>query len=303
MPVINVFGPSGSGKTFYIRQKKPIEIDYEILKTREDTIDFMDRVRLPVLVDNYESVASCIGIKELRGNVYIVSETKLDLDIIQEYLEVPRPTPEVLSVALRRPVTLEESLGNLHLLFNGTFDARDVFRDPFTYVESLFHKDYRFDLDRILSEHGHVFGIVHENCVSENPELSESLSLADILDSYIYSETSWEVGPFFHAAACLKPAFIMRPMKFEKMRTGSMWTKFSNMCMKKSRLKKLGIPLEHISLLVQKANAGDPLQEFTDPYDLDTINQLSLSVKIKPKILNQLKKVRRQNQTPPRQAK
>jgi len=35
------------------------------------------------------------------------------------------------------------------------------------------------------------------------------------------------------------------------------------------------------------------LTEITQTYDLDTINQLSLDVKIKPKIMNGLKKIRK----------
>jgi len=304
MPVINVYGKHGSGKSFYFKNKPVIEIDYEILKTKEDTLDFLERMKCSskaVLVDNYESVTSCSGIGELYGNVYIISESKLELKNIEGYFQVPQVSATELTKALggAREVTEDEANGNLHLLFSSTFDARDIFQDTFKYVEYLFSNVCELNLDKVNSEHGHLFGIIHENCISLDPRVSESFSDADMLDSYIYSDTSWNVLPFFYVSACMIPSSILRPLKFDTLRTGSMWTKFSNMCMKRNRLKKLGYPLDTISLLVQKANAGDPLSEIKDTYDLDTINQLALLTKIKVKTLNQLKKVRRQNQTPP----
>jgi hypothetical protein len=103
----------------------------------------------------------------------------------------------------------------------------------------------------------------------------------------------WDVVPFFINSACFIPSLYIRPHTFTKLRPGSMWTKFSNMSMKQIRLKKLNKKIDDLRLIVLKANAGDPLTEITQTYDLDTINQLSLDVKIKPKIMNGLKKIRK----------
>jgi hypothetical protein len=121
----------------------------------------------------------------------------------------------------------------------------------------------------------------------------DSLSTADLFDSLIYSQKTWDVVPFFINSACFIPSLYIRPHMFTKLRPGSMWTKFSNMSMKQIRLKRLNKKIDDLRLIVLKANAGDPLTEITQTYDLDTINQLSLDVKIKPKIMNGLKKIRK----------
>lgn len=297
MPVLNVWGPPGSGKTHWFDHEYDgpplIRVGFDILKSKEATIDIIERVKDWILVDDYESVINCAGISELKGNVYILSETKLTFDWVQGWMTIPRPERYELEARLKRPITETELNGNLHLLFNCSISKRDDFHDPFTYVRGIFDGTIPIDTNYSMSEHGHIFGIVHENYISTDPRVSDSLSFADILDSRIYSETSWDVAPFFHVSACLIPASIMKPTSIPALKTGSMWTKYANSCMKRTRLKKLSVHSDTIPMYITYANMGDPMTQF-DSFDIDTLNQLSTE-KIKPKIMNHLKKVRKES--------
>ena len=308
MPITNVFGPPGTGKTFYFSQKKDmIYINHDILKTREGTIDFFEKMnssKLSVVIDDYDSVSTCIGLNSIptdtKTEIYILSETRL---AIGNPLQLPRVTAEEFSKHLGKTVTEEELKNenyNMHIFKQDFSWMRDRFFDSYKYIENLASGKIPFHYNKVFHEHGHCFGIVHENYIDATnlsidtcANMYDSLSTADMFDSLIYSQKTWDVVPFFINSACFIPSLYIRPHTFTKLRPGSMWTKFSNMSMKQIRLKKLNKKIDDLRLIVLKANAGDPLTEITQTYDLDTINQLSLDVKIKPKIMNGLKKIRK----------
>jgi hypothetical protein len=121
-----------------------------------------------------------------------------------------------------------------------------------------------------------------------------SLSDSDIIDMKIYSDVSWDLMNYFNVSACLIPAYYMRSSKnkqqTEELKAGSIWTKTSNMLMKRNRMKRLRLrDRDEIQVMVMKANAGQELDPRFDSYDLDSINQISFN-KIKPRILSTLKK-------------
>lgn len=307
--VINIYGPAGCGKTMFMSTIKHIDLDHDLLRTKEKTQVFMDMMKyafIPLVFDNYEISEGLIGIKdlkELRVPFYIISNTRIDnLDIITSYFEFPKVPVEDFAKHLSIPIenakeTLKKTNGNMiaaKLDIINFKSQRDQFLSSYEYVDELInsYSTVKF-IDRYLSEHGNTLGIIHENYpgfIGDDLEslvnISHSLSDSVIIDEKIYSEISWDLMPFFNVSACIIPCCWIEPQK-QTLRPGSIWTKYSNMCMKKNRLKKLKIPLEYINLWVSRANSGEKIP--FDSYDLDSINQLSLS-KIKPKILNTLKK-------------
>jgi len=310
--VVNVYGKPGCGKTtFFARHVKHIQFDHEILKSKDRTCDFLDIMRyslLPLVLDDYELVEGSIGIKELkplRVALYIVSTNKISsLDVITKYYEFPGvPVDEFansVGVTVENATELlEKSGGNMHTVkldLENFKSERDVFKSSREYVQEIVSrsKPVTSFLDKHLSEHGNTFGIIHENypdfCSQSLHLVSQSLSDADIIDGAIYQDMSWELMPFFNVSACLIPAFHFSSSSSPNLRPASIWTKTSNMLMKRNRLKKLqGVNRDSVSLLVQKLNAGEDAPPRFSSYDLDSLNQLSFT-KIKPRVLTSLKK-------------
>lgn len=307
--VVNVYGKSGCGKTtFFSRHVKHINFDHELLKSKDRTCDFLDMMRyslLPLVLDDYELVEGAIGIKELkplRLPLYIISTNKISsLDVVTTHYEFTGVPVEEFARSQgisteRATELLEKSNGNMHTVkldLDNFKSDRDVFTSSKEYVQDLVSGKKGF-LDKHLSEHGNTFGIIHENYPDLSAESMEkvarSLSDADLIDRAIYQDMSWELMPFFNVTACLIPATHFLPKTTPNLRPASIWTKTSNMLMKRNRLKKLrGVHRDSVSLLVQKMNAGEDAPSQFSSYDLDSLNQLSFT-KIKPRVLTSLKK-------------
>lgn len=303
--VTNIYGPHGCGKTYFFSKVKHVSFNHDVLRTKEKTIDFIHMMKcslLPLVLDDFDLVDNLPGIKELkpiRTQFFIVSEKKLDLEIITFHFEFPKvPFEEFASDnkidAHRAKNLIEKANGNMTIVktdLNSFESVRDVFIDSKEYVKELIRcqKPSEF-IDRHLSEHGNTFGMIHENYLdfSNNfTSITQSLSDAVVIDDIIYSDVSWDLMPFFNVSGCIIPAFHMSGDPND-LKPGSAWTKHSNMCMKMSRLRKLRIPRDHLWVWALKANAGENV-DFEDSYDLDSINQISF-VKIKPKVLTSLKK-------------
>lgn len=306
--VVNVYGPSGTGKTTFFNKIKHVKVEHDILKSKETTIHFMDLVKyslIPVVLDSFELVENQPGVKELKkikSPFYIVSLYKISIDCITNWFEFPGVCVEDfasthgIDVGVAKQV-LEKNGGNMASALidieNNMNSDRDLFMDSKQYIERLINgHTYSDFVDKYLAEHGNTMGIVHENYVDYTDNLSRvthSLSDADLIDMVIYSEVSWDLMHYFNVCACIIPCTECNGPVKSPLRPGSIWTKASNMLMKQSRLKKLRIHRDYIELLTLKANQGDPLEHIKESYDLDSINQLSFT-KIKPRVLNSLKK-------------
>lgn len=257
---------------------------------------------LPLVLDDFDLVETLPGIKELRSirtPFFILSEKKIDLEIITFHFEFPIVPIEEFAKenkidANYAKYLLNNAKGNMTSVKTDitSFESvRDVFIDSKEYVKELIRSEKPSEfIDRHLSEHGNTFGMIHENYPDYTDDfvsVTQSLSDAVVIDNVIYSDVSWDLMPFFNVSGCIIPAMHMNGNPND-IKPGSAWTKHSNMCMKMSRLRKLRIPREHLWVWALKANAGEEIQ-FDDSYDLDSVNQISF-VKIKPKILTSLKK-------------
>lgn len=312
--VVNVYGKNGCGKTtFFTKMKHVVKFDHDILRSKEKTNDFMNMMRhsfVPLVLDDYELVENLPGISEirkLRVPMYIISTNKVtSLDCVTSHYEFPEVSVEEFAESLGKPVELVRTLlqkanGNMttvKLDLENFESERDVFMGSKEYVEELIlaKTDQSKFIDRHLAEHGNTFGIVHENYPDFSTDfatISHSLSDADLIDRAIYTDMSWELMPFFNVSACVIPSMYMDgDAAQQQLRPGSVWTKTSNMLMKRNRLKKLqGVHRDCVQIWAQKINAGeaDAVTKKFSSYDLDSINQLSFT-KIKPRALTSLKK-------------
>jgi len=305
--VINIYGPSGSGKTFFFKKVTHIDIDHEILRTKEATVELFSRLvyntKWPVILDDYESVESLPGTKELKKLpwFFIISKNPVQDPIIDSSIEFKgissKEYASAKGISEEKAHTLLESVkGNVRLLeLDSEFKStRDIFLDSNEYVKELIESRSSIHfVDRYITEHGNTLGILHENytdyCSHKDIwAISKSISDADLIDSHIYSEISWDLMPFFNVSACLIPSLFLKGPVKKPLRPGSLWTKTNNMLMKASRLKKLRIHRDCISVIALMANAKVDVH-VSSSYDLDTVNQLAFT-KIKPKILQNLKK-------------
>lgn len=313
--IVNIYGPSGCGKTEFLSKVKHIQFEHDVLRTKESTIHFLDMMRysfMPLVLDDFELVESYPGVRELKKPLrvpfFIVSMNRLSgYDFITDWFEFPYSPENVLETfAKKHGITREEARvalsrtnGNMtsasiDITYKFT-DTRDIFIDSKEYVLRLINSDTcsRF-IDRHLSEHGNTLGIIHENYIEYSNayvQITHSLSDADIIDTRMYSDISWNLIPFFNVSACLIPGSLCHHDSSSgacTLRPGSIWTKVSNMMMKQGRLKKLRIDRDTIELLALKANNGHT--DIADSsYCLDSINQISF-LKIKPRVLASLKK-------------
>jgi hypothetical protein len=316
--VINFYGASGTGKTTYFdKNVKHVKFDHDILKSKDRTIDFLNRMRyskLAIVLDDYELADGLVGLKEikqLKVPIYVISLNKIQaspFSITDYYEHQPNFSEFAASLGLQVKDVLEKiKNGNMNTVKMDTVffsSSRDDVLSPKMYVQDLLNGKTQDGLSRIMVEHCHTFGLMHENYVDyvssceTAAQVLDSFSRADQIDNAIYSDVSWDLIQFFNINACLIPACLLKETSGScsttgscptPLRPGSIWTKYSNACMKANRLKRLKIHQDCIQLIVLYLNTNSSIELPFDSYDLDSINQLSISKKIIPKILTKLK--------------
>jgi hypothetical protein len=143
---------------------------------------------------------------------------------------------------------------------------------------------------------------LHENYVDGKgnlADISEMFSVADIIETEVYNG-SWEYLHYFNFWGCVLPSVELKHSLGTKLRPGSTWTKYQNMCMREKRLetlskRTLGKRLVFDEMLVLREYAeqenDEILREYNlEPQDIDVLNHLSPLRKIKAKTVASLKK-------------
>ena len=125
--------------------------------------------------------------------------------------------------------------------------------------------------------------------------MADAFSLADIYDTRIYADGSWDaLMPYFILTGCVEPCFLMRQkLGTARLRSGSLWTKFQNMCMRSKRIQetRLGHDVLHvIRMYIERGQL-----ELLDYYRLnasaiDVLNHIVIGQKLKPKVVETAKK-------------
>jgi len=215
--------------------------------------------------------------------------------------------------SIARLTTLaREAGGNIRtFLYSIDFsDSRDMFRTPKDFVGDLLcpsKEDPRTHLGHIISEHGYVWGVVHDNYVDapgvDTVRVSECMSLADLIDLHIYNG-NWDALPFFCTVSTVVPALeINHGLVRSKLRPGSAWTKFGNLKMRANKLANIrgrtvhSLDLEGIRLVIQLARKEPQrARALFQSYglvasDVDFMNHLALGAKLALKETHALKKL------------
>lgn len=319
---VYIWGKPGIGKTWAVKKSFPgcIELDSNILKSKQQTIDFLERVRgssEAILIDEYESIQDLIGMREIEGPV-----TRGPLIIIGHEETVPNGKPFVYKFPLMPPAEIEKLLkcpdsarvsvecnGDIRFFYNVCMHGsskKDEFMSARDVIHSLIHVDGTRRpgnlMGEYLDEHGNMLGMIQENYVNspnvDTIQVTEALSNADIIDCRIY-EGNWDSMCYFYNEGILIPSFHIGHT-LNEIRTASIWTKSLNIRMREKKIREMNTKsvhrhLRHDELIVIQRycnsdldKARELLREYNlDSSDLDVINHLG---KIKTKHLTILKK-------------
>jgi hypothetical protein len=320
-----VLGKTGIGKTYAVNKALGghyIEIKPDILKCKQTTIDFLERVQYidtPILLDEFETVQDLIGIREIRkpptrGKFVIISqipiENKFDFKI--KTYDFPVPTAEELKKMFPAASDnlISKSKGDIRFVKRGiefSSDDPDEFLSSDEFILKLVSKSQSDNPVQYvgvpIQEPGHVVSILQENYVDAHginyAQVGEYMSVADLCETKVY-EGEWQYLNYFNFFGCILPSVeIGHRLDPQKIRPGSTWTKYQNMCMRKKRLSQItdrtgrSIHFDTIMLLRKYAEHEqvDKLQEYgVESKDIDVMNHLSPFGKLQPKLIRNLKK-------------
>lgn len=231
-----VWGRPGSGKTTRLKREfeHMIVMDPEVLKSKQSTLDFFERLRgthVPIVFEDWEAIQDLIGIRELTGPVSPYSPTVI---VAHKPVKITNDT-----------VCIEWSGEDLR---RRELDGDpDVFETPKEYVHRLMRGNWQgVRPGDIVHEHGHVWSIVQENYpdrvkgdLDTAARIAELMSEADIIDTDVYEQSDWGIVlALFTLVACIYPCRLLKSMKSEP-RTGSFWTKYQNACKREKNIKTL----------------------------------------------------------------
>lgn len=314
---VYVYGPPGIGKSWTVKKaiEPYIELDPDTLKSKQSTCDFLERAKISdchMLIDDFESVEDLVGLRELTGKerIVIIGNGPYTLGFDAFVYEFPIKTKEELRkiVPEATEYQLEMCKGDIRALQQGNYDAKDVFWTHKDFVKSLIGRDgHRNPSDYIghqIEEHGHVMDMIHDNYIDGDPthhnEILDCLDRASVYDSRIY-EGHWDLLPYFSHESCIHPAILIGHSVPGEIRPGSMWTKYSNMCMrhKKVRAMSTRVPGQNLDVdafmvlrdYFEKGLGTELLREYKlEAADIDVLNHLCICRKLKTRVVSNLKK-------------
>lgn len=326
-------GKTGIGKTWAARKAlgpKLVELTSEILRSKQDTIEFLEKIRgteISILLDEYETLSDLVGLRELveaptNGQFIVTSQVPPKFDFEIEILEFPTKTFEEIKTLC--PDATDENIrvanGDLRWVFRSlefTSDARDDFNSPREFVTNLVSTYTKANpvhfIGHPVCEPGNMASILNANYVDvpakaniDFAQIADYFSQADMIEDVVFSG-SWDLLPYFNLFGCILPAVAIGHSLKPPLKPGSSWTKYQNICMRSKKIKamshrvpRLDLDLDALLLLRDMAEAGDYeiLKEYgIQTQDVDVMSHLSPMRKLKPKTLITIKKWLNQNQS------
>ena len=320
-----VLGRTGIGKTWTVhRELDPcIEITADILKSKQETTELLAKIKgtnIPVILDEYECVVGLIGLKEITeiptdGLFVVISQipVKFNFEIIN--YEFPIPTNDEIKKIVPRatPEVLEAAAGDIRWVKQATefkTDFKDDFQGPREFVTSLVSRTSRTNpavyAGASLAEPGNMASILNANYLDSQSvpfaEVADMFSVADMIEDVVYSG-EWELMPYFNFWGCILPAVTIGHTLGNHLKPGSSWTKYQNMCMRRKKIRAMyeRVPrmtqdIDGIFLIldyIQKdeERAVELMKEYGfQKEDIDILNHLSPTRKLKAKAISNLKK-------------
>ena len=320
-PIVCIVGKTGIGKTWLVQNtfERYIELTSDILKSKNETIEFLTKIKssdLPVVIDEYECVSDLIGLREIKeppttGLFVIISQVPVKFDFDFQVYEMPIRTIEEMKQLFPKadPSVIKTCGGDLRVVSQSLefkSDLRDDFQGPRDFIVSLVSQDSHVNpvnyIGYPVQEPGNIASILHENYPDSkggHADIIELLSVADVIESRVYSG-EWELLQYFNLWGCILPSIEIGHSLKSKLRPGSTWTKYQNMCMRAKRIDAMAnrkpgkrLCLDELIILRDFAESENVeiLKEYgLQPQDIDVLNHLSPLRKIKAKTVSSLKK-------------
>ena len=320
-PAVCVLGKTGTGKTWLVHHELVhyIELTPDLLKSKQDTIEFLTKIKtsdLPVVLDEYECMTDLIGLREIKGPptsglFVVVSQIPVKFDFDIAVYHVPTKTPEEIQKLFPKAdkAVVASCGGDLRIVAQSLefkSDYRDTFTEPRDFLASLVSKKSTVNpakyIGHPIAEPGNISSILHENYIDGKGDLASIASMfseADLIDTRVYAG-DWDLLHYFNFWGCILPSVELKHSLGQKLRPGSTWTKYQNTCMRAKRVEALSkrlpgkrLCLDELLLLREFAENEqiEPLQDYgLQPQDIDVLNHLSPTRKIKAKTVSTLKK-------------
>ena len=326
---VYVYGKPGIGKTYTVYKiiGEFIEITADILKTKQTTVDFFERIQssnLPVLVDDYDSIEDLVGVREITGVVsqgplIIIGNKQAVLEGKPYVYEFPQmPIPDIMKLASGPTVERNAIMcqGDIRRFFQSVLynsDDPDDFRSPKQVLESLIGVKGTEQPSTMMSdhfeEHGNMLGLIHQNysnaAMSNLSAITESLSLSDLIDTKLY-EGDWHLLSYFFVEGIINTTRHIGHTA-ESIQPASIWTKELNMRMRDKKLRSIrgrnaeaSIGHDELTLIAKYINSDpEKAKDLARHYrliseDIDVINHLH---KLKTRNAGILKKECREQKT------
>ena len=320
-----VLGRTGIGKSWAVHDALDpcIEITPEILKSKNDTLDLLAKIRgtkISVILDEYETVTGLVGLKEIDkvptdGLFVVVSQIPVKFDFEIVTYEFPTSSREDLKriVPGATDAILDASGGDIRWVIQSTefkSDFKDDFHGPKDFLLSLVSTKTNASpmkyIGQPIAEPGNIASILNANYLDYSnvnyENVSEYFSQADILDAAIYAG-EWDLMPYFNVWGCILPAIEIGHTLGTNLKSGSSWTKYQNMCMRRKKIKAMyeRVPrttqdIDGILLLMDyiekdEEKAIELMKEYgIKKEDVDLFNHISPKRKLKTKTVSHLKK-------------
>jgi hypothetical protein len=295
-----------------------VSVDHTVLKSKQTTIDFFERLKYtdaPIIIDDWEGVMDLVGIREISGPIssgplVIIAHTAVQLTPTTVLYEMPDMSPhDIARLAPDHPNAVALSVackGDVRAFLRSLThesDTPDAFKTPRQIVDDLLTCAHPTKyLSTTLHEHGYVWNMIQENYVDVKgllPEaaadITDSMSLADIYDTKIYSDGAWDtLMPYFVSTGCIIPCSLMaQRANTTKMRPGAMWTKYQNACMRRKKIRETGLAHDELKTVRAYIEKGEYalLDEYKmDAASIDVMNHIVIGQKLKPRLVEQAKK-------------
>jgi AAA+ ATPase superfamily predicted ATPase len=318
----NVFicGSSGVGKTYILKsvlnEYNSLEIEKDHLKSKSHYMDFIRPAAKHAFIEDYDSDYKKVvekvsdGDRVTRGSLVITS-TNMCMFPNFETIFIPRHKPQKLLLLTddRSPLVENAAIGcngNIRDFFSyleGS-DTKDVFKTPKDYIKDVLSDPAPIGIPSSIHEHGHVWDIFQENYLDSHGvdvlRASSSFSLADVYDTYMYTNGDWSVMPYFILNSLSIPKNCLgKPLIRDKIRPGSCWTKYGNYKMRNQKVQEIisknanNMSIEKLCLLQKYAEKGELSNLISykiTPQDFDVINHLCVGNKLKQRDVTKVKK-------------
>lgn len=333
---ICVYGDTGIGKTYIVEHvlhgTKFIKLSQDILTSKNKIDEYFSRLvesDYHIFIDDLD--CEILGIKEIserkkisNGALIVTCKNNEKINFC-DCIQVEKLSNEQLSCLAKYhypkkdgyevDICIKNFDGDVsNFIFSlGFSHSKDVFKQPKELICDLVCKNSTKSespmnyIGNLISEHGYSSAIIHENysdgvsSIDDAVKIIDDISKSDIIDIKLY-KGNWEYSDYYNLHGIIKPSMVINHrLDINKIRPGSVWTKYNNYRMRQNKLRDIsmrtrGLGINELVLLGKhcqqcKLDVIPLLLSYgIISSDIDVINHISLRNKIKSKTTQEIKR-------------